>query len=90
MKQATDNFHKHWRDIALAMIATFVIGSFALIAYGINQNNKLAAENKTLAADAKQHIDCIIKDFETPIPPGAASRYITKVNTDCDIKFVAK
>lgn len=41
-----------------------------------------------LASQSKQHIDCIIKDLATPLPQGSRSKYITDLQTDCNIKFV--
>lgn len=77
----------YWRDALLVCTVLLITASLILITYGINQNNKLAMENKALAAQAKQHIDCIIKDLATPLPPGAKSRVITHPQSFCGIKF---
>lgn len=47
---------------------------------GIYRQNQIAVENK-------QHIDCIVKLFTTPLPPNARSRSITNPTTTCNIKF---
>ena len=53
---------------------------FGLAVFGIYYQNKLAAENK-------QHIDCIIKDLATPQKPGTTTKYITDLSTECNIQF---
>lgn len=59
--------------VTLAIVATFgTIGIY----YQIH-----------LAAQSKQHIDCIIKDLATPLPPGSRSKYITNLQSQCNIKF---
>ena len=43
-----------------------------------------------LAQQNKNHIDCIIKDLSTPLPPGDKARvidYQTRLQADCKIKF---
>ena len=50
---------------------------------GIYKQNQIAAANK-------DHIDCIIKDLSTPLPPGAKARvidYQSRLTADCKIKF---
>ncbi len=95
MKDVINKTKSHWRDIALALTAVFVIGSFAMIAYGISQNNKLATQNKAiaaqnqkLAAEATNHINCIIKLSETPLGNGDRAKYIDNFNNTCQIRFV--
>lgn len=66
--------------ITIALILLLV----ALGVIGIYKQNQLAAQ-------AKDHIDCIIKDLSTPIPANAKSKYIdyqTRLSADCHIKFV--
>lgn len=58
------------------LVLLFVIGIF-----GIYQQNQLASANKN-------HIDCIVKLFTTPVKPGQA-RYIQGLNS-CNIKVVPK
>lgn len=88
------NVGNHWRDILVVLTAILMVSSVLLLAYGINQNNKLAAQTKKLAIQNKeladqntQHINCIIKDLATPIPVNARGKVITNLSTDCDIKF---
>lgn len=76
-------YRRHWRDVLVVMTTIFVFGSLVLVAYGINQNNRLATQSK-------QHIDCIIKDLSTPQPSGTTHKYIdyqTRLTSDCKIKF---
>lgn len=40
-----------------------------------------------IAAQSKQHIDCIIKDLATPQKPGTTHKYIENLSTDCNIRF---
>ena len=47
---------------------------------GIYYQNKLATQNK-------QHIDCIIKLSETPLPSDSRSKFITDLNNTCKINF---
>lgn len=53
---------------------------FLLAVGGIWKQNLIAAQNK-------QHIDCIIKDLATPQKPGTQHKYIENLSTDCKIKF---
>lgn len=85
---------RHWRDIALSLIALFVVGSFVGIAYGISQNNKLAYQTKQLAIENQQlaqknieHTNCIIKDLSVVRPPGTTQKTIELLGKDCNIKF---
>lgn len=83
MKKKLVVYKQSWRDILVVLTAVLVLGSLVLVGYGINQNNKLAGQ-------AKDHIDCIIKDLSTPLPPGAKARvidYQTRLSSDCKIKF---
>lgn len=80
MKTKIVIYKKHWRDMLVVLTAILVLGSLVLVGYGIRQNTELAAQSK-------QHIDCIIKDLATPIPTGSKSRYIDNLQTDCKIKF---
>lgn len=47
---------------------------------GILYQNDIARSNK-------QHIDCIVKLFTTPLPAGARARSISNPSTTCNIKF---
>lgn len=47
---------------------------------GILYQNHIANQNK-------QHIDCIVKLFTTPLPSNATSRTIQNPSTTCDIRF---
>lgn len=47
---------------------------------GIFYQNHYALQNK-------RHIDCIIKDLATPQKPGTTHKYITDLQTECNIKF---
>lgn len=42
-----------------------------------------------IAAQSKNHIDCIIKDLSTPVSPGTTKHidYRSVLNKDCKIKF---
>lgn len=53
---------------------------FVLAVGGLFYQNHIAAQNK-------QHIDCIIKDLATPLPQGSRSKYIENLSTDCNIRF---
>lgn len=47
---------------------------------GIFYQNEIANANK-------QHIDCIVKLFTTPLPANDRARSIANPSTSCDIKF---
>lgn len=67
--------------IILACIAFFILLFIGII--GLAYQNHYALQSKN-------HIDCIIKDLSTPIPPGAKTRYIdyqSRLSADCKIKF---
>lgn len=92
--EKTSLIQRHWRDIVLGTIAILVIGSFVGIAYGISQNNKLASQTKLLAQENKElaqqqidHVNCIIKDLSVPRPAGANQKIIELLGKDCNIKF---
>lgn len=62
-----------WFVVCFLVLFTVGIG-------GIWRQNQLAEQNKA-------HIDCIIKDLATPIPPGAKNRVITHPQSFCGIIF---
>lgn len=64
-----------------AFILIVILLASAVI--GIFYQNHYALQNKN-------HVDCIIKDLSTPLPPGAKARvidYQTRLSADCKIKF---
>ncbi len=71
-------------DYRLRITAFFTLSVILILGtVGIYYQVHLATQNK-------QHIDCIIKDLSTPLPPGAKAKYIqyqTRLNADCKIKF---
>lgn len=73
---------KKWnRAIILSGIAFLILLSIGVV--GILYQNHYALQSKN-------HIDCIIKDLSTPLPPGAKARYIdyqSRLSADCKIKF---
>ena len=63
------------------MAMVFFIVLVAVGVAGLYYQNHLAAQNK-------QHIDCIIKLSETPLGPTDRAKYISTLNNTCQIKFV--
>lgn len=66
----------------VCFVILFIVGGFTYLRVNqsITEQNKIALENK-------QHIDCIVKLFTTPLPTNAKSRTIIKPSSSCDIKF---
>lgn len=64
-----------WAAIATAIL----IGTLFTGVVGIYYQNSIANKNK-------QHIDCIVKLFTTPLPPGAKSRVIVDPAGACSIE----
>ncbi len=87
MKQKIIEYKNNWRDVLVVATAVLVLASLVLVGFGINQNNKLAAQNKQLASEAKQHLDCIIKLSETPLGVNDRAKFIDNLNNTCQIKF---
>lgn len=76
--------HANARARVVGLITIFLVT--ILIALGVAGIYK----QNTVAANNKNHIDCIIKDLSTPLPPGAKARvidYQTRLSADCKIKF---
>lgn len=71
--ETKDRKRRFWATIAFGII---IVG----LGMGIYYQSYLAAQNK-------QHIDCIIKDLSTPLPAGSRSKYIENLSSDCHIKF---
>lgn len=64
-------------------VGWFVISWTVLLIIGLSgiyRQNQIATENK-------RHIDCVVKLFTKPLPPGARARIITDPNTTCNINF---
>jgi len=71
----------HDKDRRLTFWATtFFSVLFIVGIVGIYYQNKIANQNK-------QHIDCIVKLFTTPLPPNARTRVITNPSGTCNINF---
>lgn len=68
-----DRKRRFWYTIAFLMLLTVGIA-------GVYYQNYLAAQNK-------EHIDCIIKDLSTPLPQNSRSKYIDVLSNECHIKF---
>lgn len=70
--------HKDRRFRLSAYILLGLVLSLGVI--GIFEQNHIANQNK-------QHIDCVVKLFTTPLPVTYRSRTITNPGTTCDIRF---
>lgn len=65
-----------WASVSLvALLITLALSVAALY-----QQNHLAAQNK-------DHLDCIVKLFSTPLPADKKTRFISDPNHTCGIKF---
>lgn len=53
---------------------------FLLAVGGIWKQNQIANQSKN-------HIDCIVKLFTTPLPQGSRTKFISNAYTSCNIKF---
>lgn len=84
MVEKLKDYRNHWRDVLVVSTAILVLGSFLLVAYGINQNNKIVSR-------VNDHVDCILKASATPPPPGTSStsrKYIVNaLSNECQVKF---
>lgn len=65
-----------WAAFAMLLLLAAVI----LGVVGIYKQNQIAGQNQ-------KHIDCIVKLFTKPLPPGARARTISNPSTTCNINF---
>lgn len=81
-----ESARKKWNKSLIAFIACFLIlfalgvASYVRINQSVNKQNDIAQENK-------QHIDCIVKLFTTPLPTTARTRTISNASSTCNINF---
>lgn len=71
----------------MVLTAALVLGSLVLISYSVNRANAAIKLQNVIAAQNKQHIDCIIKDLATPQQPGTNHKFISDLSSQCNIKF---
>lgn len=82
-----DSARKKWnKAIICASVAFFMLFSIAVITL-LQVQSSVKTQNR-LAYQNKNHIDCIIKLSETPLPPNERAKFISNLNNTCQIKFV--
>lgn len=70
----------NWFVICFLILFILGVASYVRINQSINKQNEIATQNK-------QHIDCVVKLFTTPLPTGARARTISNPSTTCNINF---
>lgn len=70
---------RKWNIAGILAGAAFLV-LLAAAVFGIIEQDRIANQNK-------QHIDCIVKLFTTPLPSTAKSRTIINPSSTCNIQF---
>lgn len=81
-----ENARKKWNKSLMAFIACFLVLFGLGVASYIRINQSITKQNE-IAQQNKQHIDCVVKLFTTPLPKEARSRTISNPSTTCNINF---
>lgn len=68
-----DNLFRIWFSLTWTILLILAI-------FGLYKQNEIANANK-------QHIDCIVKYFVTPLPPGKTHKLISDASNACHINF---
>ena len=55
----------YWRDVLAILTVLLVLGSLLAISYGVGKTNAIAEQQKIIAREQTEQINCIVKFFST-------------------------